>query len=274
MSEIFIVAGFLGAGKTTVINGLLKGNQKSILLIENEVGNRSIDGDYLGRNNVSVQNLLSGCICCSLAADFQQVVQANQHFDRIIIEPTGVAQLSTLLEALKQFGQLYAITVVDADELLESVDYFGDFFTDQIINADTLILNYRNPQHVEQAADTLREMNPEAQLYVRNLAEESLCIEDIRYARQQITQTFNHIDQELAMDTLVIENADFDSFAALQETLTRQFETQVIYRVKGHSVINHQNYQVDYAAGQWQYQETPGDSHDLVIIFQAEPHHH
>ncbi len=76
--KILLVAGFLGAGKTTLIRHLLssqfKGAEKIAILV-NEVGKLGVDGAVLSGMNAEVVELTSGCICCSIRTDFFKAVQ-------------------------------------------------------------------------------------------------------------------------------------------------------------------------------------------------------
>ena len=71
--DVFIVSGFLGAGKTTLIQHLLASNIQGIgkiALIVNEVGKMGIDGTLLSGKNVDMMEITSGCICCTMKTDF------------------------------------------------------------------------------------------------------------------------------------------------------------------------------------------------------------
>ena len=72
MTKIDIISGFLGAGKTTFIQKLLKEalNGQKVVLIENEFGEIGIDGGFLKEAGVQITEMNSGCICCSLVGDF------------------------------------------------------------------------------------------------------------------------------------------------------------------------------------------------------------
>ena len=72
MAKIDIISGFLGAGKTTLIQKLLKEALKGekVVLIENEFGEIGIDGGFLKDAGIEVTEMNSGCICCSLVGDF------------------------------------------------------------------------------------------------------------------------------------------------------------------------------------------------------------
>ena len=99
MTKIDIFSGFLGAGKTTLIKKLIAEayTGEKIVLIENEFGEIAIDGGFLKDSGVQINEMNSGCICCSLVGDFADALQkvlAQFHPDRILIEPSGVGKLS------------------------------------------------------------------------------------------------------------------------------------------------------------------------------------
>ena len=124
MTKVDIFSGFLGAGKTTLIKKLIEEAYKDeqIVLIENEFGEIGIDGGFLKDAGVQINEMNSGCICCSLVGDFgkalEQVIN-EYHPDRILIEPSGVGKLSDVIQAVENLHneeiKLNAFTtVVDA----------------------------------------------------------------------------------------------------------------------------------------------------------------
>ena len=110
MAKIDIISGFLGAGKTTLIQKLLKEALKGekVVLIENEFGEIGIDGGFLKDAGIEVTEMNSGCICCSLVGDFgsalkEVVTQYNP--DRIIINHqawVNYQMLSKLYKVLRK----------------------------------------------------------------------------------------------------------------------------------------------------------------------------
>ena len=70
--KIDIISGFLGAGKTTLINRLIREAYKGekVVLIENEFGEVSVDSEFLSDSKIDIKELSQGCICCSLQGDF------------------------------------------------------------------------------------------------------------------------------------------------------------------------------------------------------------
>lgn len=150
--KIDIISGFLGAGKTTFLNEFIKNTDEKIAIIENEFGDMSIDGDLI-KGNFTVKELSSGCICCSLIGDFKEAILSlseEVNFDRIIIEPSGVAMLSDIIKlcqdicksSKKEITINNIITIVDLCNFYEYEDNFGNFYLNQIKNANTILLSH------------------------------------------------------------------------------------------------------------------------------------
>lgn len=106
---VLVVSGFLGAGKTTLINHLLahRPAAERVGVIVNDFGRINIDGKTLGPRADRVVELSGGCICCSLQAGLTDAVQAlaaREDLDRIIVEASGISSLSALLRTLAGEG--------------------------------------------------------------------------------------------------------------------------------------------------------------------------
>ena len=151
MAKVDIFSGFLGAGKTTLIRKLIKeayaGEQ--IVLIENEFGEIAIDGGFLADAGVKINEMSSGCICCSLVGDFKTALRqvvADYAPDRILIEPSGVGKLSDVIKAVIKADDAALeldgfVAVADANKAKVYMKNFGEFFNDQIENAGTIVLS-------------------------------------------------------------------------------------------------------------------------------------
>ena len=175
MTKIDIVSGFLGAGKTTLIKKLIaEGYQgEKLVLIENEFGEIGIDGGFLQDAGVTVNEMNSGCICCSLTGDFREALRmviAQYAPDRVIIEPSGVGKLSEIVAAVQTAGledvELGGLTtVVDASRAKMYMKNFGEFFNNQVQSAGCIVLSRTggmSEEKIAQAEALLREKNPEA----------------------------------------------------------------------------------------------------------------
>ncbi len=149
MTKIDIFSGFLGAGKTTLIRKLIaEGYQgEKLVLIENEFGEIAIDGGFLKDAGVQINEMNSGCICCTLVGDFTKAlkkVMDDYAPDRILIEPSGVGKLSDVAKAVERVEGAHIgakVTVVDAGKAKMYMRNFGEFFNDQVQNADLIVLS-------------------------------------------------------------------------------------------------------------------------------------
>ena len=174
MVKVDIISGFLGAGKTTLIQKLLKEALvgRKVVLIENEFGEIGIDGGFLQESGVEIREMNSGCICCSLVGDFKtslQEVLRTYTPERILIEPSGVGKLSEVVQAVSGVDAEIAIsgkiTVVDVNKCKLYLKNFGEFFLDQVKEADTILLSRTDSasaEKVQQAVDLLRSHNDRA----------------------------------------------------------------------------------------------------------------
>ena len=179
MTKITIFSGFLGAGKTTLIQKLIQEGYvgEKLVLIENEFGEIGIDGGFLKDAGIEIKEMNSGCICCSLVGDFgtalKEVVE-KYHPDRIVIEPSGVGKLSDVIHAVENLhleadGEVKlnsAVTVVDVLKCKMYLKNFGEFFKNQVEAAGTIILSRTDtkkatPEKIEAAIELIRELNPD-----------------------------------------------------------------------------------------------------------------
>lgn len=175
MTKIDIISGFLGAGKTTLIKKLIKESlsDEQIVIIENEFGEIGIDGGFLKDAGITVTEMNSGCICCSLSGDFSKAlakVITEYSPDRIIIEPSGVGKLSDVITAVKTVASdkitLNSFsTVADAGRFKIYHKNFGEFFDNQIESAKTIILSHTNgisDEKMDFCLSVIKELNPDA----------------------------------------------------------------------------------------------------------------
>ena len=176
MTQIDIVSGFLGAGKTTLIKKLLKEalNGQKVVLIENEFGEIGVDGGFLKEAGIEIKEMNSGCICCSLVGDFGtslKEVMTTYTPERILIEPSGVGKLSDVMKAVQDVDMgedvvlNSAVAVVDASKCKMYIKNFGEFFINQIAHAGTIILSRTqnvSEEKLEKAIALIREHNEKA----------------------------------------------------------------------------------------------------------------
>ena len=179
MVKINVISGFLGAGKTTLIRKLLTGRLRNekVVLLENEYGTVGIDSAFMKDAGITVTELNAGCICCTLAGDFQAAVDQlidTYHPDRILVEPTGVGKLSEILSAVEAAKQRHpeievggSATVADAGKCRMYIKNFGEFYLDQVRSASTVIFSRTQllpAERVEKSRALIAEVHPEARI--------------------------------------------------------------------------------------------------------------
>ena len=178
MTQIDVISGFLGAGKTTLIKKLLSEALQGtkVVLIENEFGEIGVDGGFLKDSGIEIREMNSGCICCSLVGDFRtSLAEVIEKYapERILIEPSGVGKLSdvqrAVLEASEHAGVEpgSSVAVVDASKCKIYMKNFGEFFIDQIEHAGTIILSRTqnmDEAKLEKVVAMIREHNAEAKI--------------------------------------------------------------------------------------------------------------
>ena len=176
VTKIDIFSGFLGAGKTTLIKKLIKEafQGEKIVLIENEFGEIGIDGGFMREAGIQVNELNSGCICCSLVGEFREALKKvveTYHPDRILIEPSGVGKLSDVTRAVEGVGETLPVslnsfvTVADVNKVKMYMKNFGEFYDDQISHASCIILSRTgsaDEKKVAAAVALIQEKNPTA----------------------------------------------------------------------------------------------------------------
>ncbi|MHA7836660.1 MAG: CobW family GTP-binding protein [bacterium] len=173
-----VLSGFLGSGKTTLVQRLLADARRRgirIALVSNELGELGIDRALLGQGGQSYVELEGGCVCCELSDDLLETLVALQRDvdpDRFVIETSGVAlpydtQLNFWREPACDFiGDDMAVVVVNAEQVFEGRDLEGTF-EDQVQSADLLVLNKMDlvPESAwPEVESRLRSIEPEAPL--------------------------------------------------------------------------------------------------------------
>ena len=178
MTPLILVAGFLGAGKTTWLRHiLLDARQKNlnVAVIINEFGAVDVDGEILRDSAQSLASVAGGCACCSGQDDFVEAVETFGHgaFDAIIVEASGLADPLILLETLaapdllKRVRVAQIVCVADASNWNATAGALGPLLRRQLMLADTIILNKTDlvgDVAVSALQAKLAQLNPNAQV--------------------------------------------------------------------------------------------------------------
>lgn len=148
---VTILTGFLGAGKTTVLNHILEQfKEYENAVIENEFGEIAIDGDLVANSCDMLFEMDNGCLCCALNEEFyellRKIIFGEKKPDRLWIEATGVADTTALIEMFKRkdiasrFDLYTVLCVVDATNIKQRIEEAIEV-SRQIIASDTVLIN-------------------------------------------------------------------------------------------------------------------------------------
>jgi G3E family GTPase len=161
-TPVTIITGFLGAGKTTLINYILTAKHgHKIAVIENEFGKIGIDEDLVEENISAKEDIISldnGCVCCTVRTDLiaalGQLAKRPEKFEQVIIETTGLADPAPVCFTFKMnavaaenFRIDAIVTLVDAKHVEQHLDEIKDSeeavneAVQQVAFADKILLN-------------------------------------------------------------------------------------------------------------------------------------
>src|SRR5260221_9744813 len=175
---VSVLTGFLGAGKTTLVNHILRGQSEyKFGLIINEIGKIGIDGQLVQTENEDVVEMSNGCICCTIRKDLVKGIQKllkREDLDYILIETTGIADPGPVAQTflnvpqLQQYARLDSIiTLVDAENVRQQLEE-AKIAREQIALADFILLNKTDlvsQDELKELEEALGAINPHARMF-------------------------------------------------------------------------------------------------------------
>lgn len=174
--KILVISGFLGAGKTTFIRELIRRTKKHPVVLENEFGECSLDSRALkGAGELRILEFMEGCVCCTRRDSFASTVvavSASLDPDYLVVEPTGIARLSGILENLRRVSYekillLPPVVIVCPRSLPTFLRDYPDVCADQLRWAERVVLSKLKGEDaavIEDAVRRIRELNDHAEI--------------------------------------------------------------------------------------------------------------
>lgn len=178
VTPVSILTGFLGAGKTTTLNYILREKHGlKIGLIINEFGAMSIDNQLVEKGDEEVLEMNNGCICCTVRTDLvksiRKLFEKRKTLDFIIIETTGLANPGPVAQTFFNIPELQKIvrldsiiTLIDAENFFKQLEV-STSVEDQARLGDFLVINKTDLVSMSEQLRVerkLRELNPFAQI--------------------------------------------------------------------------------------------------------------
>jgi len=250
--NVYLITGFLGAGKTTLLNHLLKSLEGTRnVVIENEFGKASIDGNLIAKQYSQLYELNNGCICCSLDEELYDVLNMlafnEQRPDNLFIETTGVADAGTVAEIFKRedVGKVFKLKKVICVTDAETVE---DYITEteetirQIVISDLIIVNktgFVSPDYVTKLESLMASLNPFAEITLSVDGKISLdALEGERVQKTEniaeINPNFTHTNvHKIKTVTYKTENVFYRDYLMHTLNVSMMLHYKQIYRIKG-----------------------------------------
>jgi len=181
-TPLTILTGFLGVGKTTLLNGVLSDSDNGhIAVIVNEFSEAGLDNHLIEESTDDVVLMQSGCLCCSVRGDLSNTIEnlilknirKEINFERIVIETTGIADPGPIMQTLLLDKVLASttrldgiVTVADAINGVATLDTQFEAIS-QAALADLIILSktdIASPQQVQDFKSRLEKINPTSKI--------------------------------------------------------------------------------------------------------------
>lgn len=250
--NVYIISGFLGSGKTTILNNLLPqfASEKNVV-IENEFGKINIDATLVNGTFESVYELTNGCICCSinnqLLETLTQIISLENQPDNVFIETTGIADAGeiaanfTSLFVSEAFDLKKIITVVDAENILFYKDANSEV-QKQIVAADSIVINKSalvSSKILANIKDFIQSINP----YLSIVLSKDGSLDRMILATENSQKTFTpstlyKSESTHKIKTMLYETEELFDVQKLKYELFRHLYLYYhqIYRIKGYVV--------------------------------------
>ena len=174
---VTLIGGYLGAGKTTLVNHLLRNaGEHRLAVLVNEFGELPIDADLIEARDGNLISISGGCICCSFGSDLlaalMQMRERVDAIDHLLIETSGVALPQSIVQSLSLLPDLAldgVIVLADAEtiEARARDRYMGDTVLAQLAHADIIVLNkidLVSPERLGAISHWLSETTPHARV--------------------------------------------------------------------------------------------------------------
>ncbi len=262
--KIVVVYGFLGCGKTTFINHMLKNvwNSARVVVLENESGKESVDGDFLRDQDYRVVDLKDGCVCCTLRSELPSAIKQIEEDiapDTLILEPSGIASLEEII-TIPTLRIDSVITLVDVHRYKMLMHINPEYYRRQFMLSPILAItkgDIAEAESVEAIFEELARINPMAKIYHN-------------YKRVDSAEWLNNIDVHCKQFRSFVMRKDgaklrfpLKSFAVCRPLSRSTIEGLIaelvsldgfqLVRCKGIVTLDAERFKVDFAGGEVAY---------------------
>lgn len=248
MIKVILITGFLGAGKTTLVNNLLKIKKKKVGVLVNEFGKTGVDGKLIKGTEQNITELNNGSIFCScIKEDFIKALAEIKDYEieYLFIEASGLSDPSNIKKILNTVEKVYnyrydfsgSICMIDALYFLKQFDLLPSLKR-QIQHSHTIIINkmdLQNQDEIDKIENLIKDINPESYIIKTEFAhiDQNIfnALKDNERPPEESTNT-----QESRPKTLVLKSNEVLDENSLYDFLEEMGE--FTYRIKGFANTN------------------------------------
>lgn len=272
--SMILIAGSLGSGKTTLLRHLVTRADRRTAILMNEFGEIAIDSKVVEGEHIRMTELAGGCVCCSLAGEFEEAVKeivATVRPELIVVETTGVAEPDAVIfdveDNLQGIRLDSVVVVADADLMVRFPD-LGYVTTTQFEAADLLLLNkvdLVSPCQLDVVEAQLRRVNSDASVVrtLRCALDTGLVFGAVNRGPRPLAAPSSHSDlaEVDSFDFVSDRPVDREKFERLAENMPK-----AVYRSKGFLRCVEAGFLFNFAGGRWALEPFEAERTELVFI--------
>ena len=227
---IVIITGYLGSGKTTLMQNILKQEKRKIALIVNDMGSINIDASILNKTGnrvaqIEMVEMQNGCICCTLRDEFMAEIErlsADKSIEAIFVEASGISEQSSIAGAFLNYEEMTedtrvylksVVSVVDVDriykEFLHSLTSDSDAEEGDVINLIMDQIEFCNLMILNKTDLLTKEQLVEVKEGLRGIQQEAEMIECVN----------GNVDLDIILDREDFDFEEVEAYSAVQKAL-------------------------------------------------------
>lgn len=270
---ITIISGYLGAGKTTLVNHLLRAaNGLRIAVMVNEFGDLPIDEDLIESQDEDMMALAGGCVCCSygddLMAALQTMASLDPPADHIVLEASGVALPGAIASSLSLLPNVVndgIVVVADAETIYKraSDKFMADTVMRQLTDADIILLNKVDlVDETSPVHDWLTRTAPQAIIIPCEQGQ----VEPSTVLQSFIGRSRGAYLTQAHRNPMKSKTVQVDGLAALEGLAQRLAQNDAIIRAKGFATTAKGTKLLQLVGRRWTVSDVAGDKPDGIVV--------
>ena len=233
---IVVITGYLGSGKTTLMQNILKQEKRKIALIVNDMGSVNIDASILNKSGnkllqVEMVEMQNGCICCTLKDEFMAEIErlsSDKSIEAIFVEASGISEPSSIAGAFINYEEMTPDTRVYLKAVVSVVDVdriYREFLYNLISEAEgTYVIENDDGDIINLIMDqiefcNLMILNKTDLLTESELSEVKEGLRNIQQEAEMITAVHGDVDLDVILNRPDFEFEEVEAYSAVQKAL-------------------------------------------------------